>query len=190
MERFNFQNTDIKNLTLITPFYAPDDRGYFSKTFEKSVFAQNGIEFEPYEELRSLSKKGVLRGLHFQHKHAQDKLVSVMSGSVYDIALDLRKGSDTFGEWRGFLLSGMNRKMLYVPKGFAHGFLALEENTLFSYLCGDRYDPDSEDGILFTDPELNIDLTGIANGEIEFITSEKDALNQTLSEFKTRYGGL
>lgn len=190
MERFKFTKTDIEGLTLISPFYAPDGRGYLSKTFEKGSFAENGIDLSPYEELRSLSKKGVIRGLHFQHKHMQDKLVSVVRGSVYDIALDIRKNSPTFGQWRGFLLTAENREMLYIPKGFAHGFLSLEDDTLFSYLCGDRYDPDSEDGILWCDPELKIDLRETFGDGIEFLTSEKDSRNQTLARFKEKYGGL
>ena len=156
MPQFTFQNTSIPGLISIRPFLASDDRGYLSKSFEKSVFASQGIELEPWEELRSCSKKGVLRGLHFQREHSQDKLVQVLCGAVYDVAVDLRKESETFGKWEGFYLTAENKRMVYIPKGFAHGFLALEDNTLFSYLCGDRYDPASDGGIRWNDPQLAI----------------------------------
>lgn len=170
------------------PFYAPDDRGYLSKPFEKSVFAAHGINLDPWEELRSCSKKGVLRGLHFQRRHSQDKLVQVLHGAVYDVAVDLRVGSDTFGQWEGFLLTAENRQMLYIPKGFAHGFLALEDDTLFSYLCGDRYDPDSDGGVRWNDPQLAVQWP--LERVDKLIVSEKDAALPTLADFVAQYGGL
>ncbi len=153
---FEFQTTSIAGLIRICPFAAPDDRGYLSKVFEKSIFAEHGIELYPWEELRSCSHKGVIRGLHFQREYSQDKLVQVLHGAVFDVAVDLRKDSATFGKWEGFTLTAGNRQMIYIPKGFAHGFLALEENTLFSYLCGDRYDPDSDGGIRWDDPDIAV----------------------------------
>ena len=135
----------------------------------------------PWEELRSRSHKGVLRGLHFQRRHSQDKLVQVLHGAVYDAAVDLREGSATFGKWEGFYLTAENRQMLYIPKGFAHGFLALEEDTLFSYLCGDRYDPESDGGIRWNDPQLAV------NWPLErverLIISDKDDALPTLAEY-------
>lgn len=188
MQPFLFQSTNIPNLTLVTPFFAPDDRGYLSKPFEKSAFAAHGIELSPWEELRSCSKKGVLRGLHFQRRHSQDKLVQVLHGAVYDVAVDLREGSATFGQWEGFFLTAENRQMLYIPKGFAHGFLALEDGTLFSYLCGNRYDPESDGGIRWDDPQLDICWPLERVGKI--VQSEKDAALPTLQEFMARYGAL
>lgn len=185
---FSFQKTFICNLIAITPFTATDMRGYFSKIFEKTIFASNGINIAPFEELQSCSKKGVLRGLHFQREHSQDKLVRVLRGEVYDVAVDLREGSDTFGKWKGFYLSAKNRKMLYIPKGFAHGFLALEENTLFSYLCGDQYDPGSDGGIRWNDPQLAVDWP-LERVE-EVILSDKDTALPLLSEFQGKYGAL
>ena len=173
MQKFSFQKTAIPGLTLITPFLAPDSRGYLSKPFEKSVFAEHGIELSPWEELRSFSHKGVLRGLHFQREHSQDKLVQVLHGGVYDVAVDLREGSPTFGKWEGFELTAENRQLLYIPKGFAHGFLALEEDTLFSYLCGDRYDPASDGGIRWNDPRLAVRWP--LDRVEKVILSEKDA---------------
>lgn len=156
MQSFKFEGTSIENLTVITPFYAPDHRGYLTKPFEQAIFAANGISMSPWEELRSYSHKGVLRGLHFQRRHSQDKLVRVLSGEVFDVAVDLRPDSPTFGRWQGFRLSGENRRMLYLPKDFAHGFLVLSQEAVLHYLCGDRYDPDSESGILWNDPGLAI----------------------------------
>lgn len=173
MQKFMFEKTDIENLTWITPFCVPDERGYLTKSFEKTIFAEHGIDLTPWEELRSCSRKGVLRGLHFQRCHSQDKLVQVLHGAVFDVAVDLRQGSPTFGKWEGFYLDAENRKMLYIPKGFAHGFLALEENTLFSYLCGEQYDPESDGGIRWNDPQLNIRWP--LDRVERVIMSEKDA---------------
>ena len=112
MTKFTFYETKIRGLVQIIPFCAEDSRGYFSKPFEKSIFAGHGIELSPWEELRSCSRKGVLRGLHFQRRHSQDKLVHVLRGAVYDVAVDLREGSETFGQWEGVLLTAENRQML------------------------------------------------------------------------------
>lgn len=184
---FQFQQSSINGLVKITPFFAPDKRGFMSKSFEKSIFAAHGITFSPYEELCSCSKKGVLRGLHFQYHHSQDKIVRVLSGAVYDVAVDLRQDSCTFGKWEGFLLSADNRCMLYIPKGFAHGFLALEDNTLFSYLCGEPYDPATDGGILWKDPQLAVDWPV---GQVDsIIMSEKDSSLPTLEEFLKITGG-
>jgi len=188
MNQFAFQQTTIEKLTLITPFYAPDTRGYLSKPYERSILAAHGIEMSLWEELRSFSKKGVLRGMHFQRRHSQDKLVQVLHGAVYDVAVDLREGSNTFGRWEGFYLSAENRQLLYIPKGFAHGFLALEDDTLFSYLCGDRYDPESDGGIRWNDPQLAIQWPLEQIGAP--ILSEKDAALPTLEKFLKRYGPL
>lgn len=184
MQKFLFQATGIENLTLITPLYVQDQRGFFSKTFETSIFAEHGIELSPWEELRSCSKKGVLRGLHIQRRHSQDKLVQVLHGVAYDVAVDLRKDSPTFGSWKSFYLTADNRQMLYIPKGFAHGFLALEDDTLFSYLCGDRYDPESDGGILWNDPDLGVEwpLDRIEH----VIISEKDAALPLLKHFEAQ----
>lgn len=188
MTKFTFYETKIRGLVQITPFCAEDSRGYFSKPFEKSIFARHGIELSPWEELRSCSRKGVLRGLHFQRRHSQDKLVQVLRGAAYDVAVDLREGSETFGQWEGFELTAENRNMLYIPRGFAHGFLALEEDTLFSYLCGDRYDPESDGGIRWNDPQLAVRWP-LERVE-DVILSDKDAALPTLAEFLERYGPL
>ena len=188
MPQFVFKNTSIPGLTLVEPFLASDDRGHLTKPFERFIFSKHGIELSPWEELRSLSKKGVLRGLHFQRRHCQDKLVQVLSGAVYDVAVDLREGSETFGRWEGFTLTAENRQLLYIPKGFAHGFLALEDNTLFSYLCGDRYDPETDGGIRWNDPQLAVRWPV---DQVETtILSDKDAALPMLEEFVHTYGSL
>lgn len=188
MQNLSFHITSIEHLMLIKPMLVLDQRGYFSKVFEKQIFARHNIFMEPHEELLSCSHKGVLRGLHFQREYSQDKLVRVLHGAVYDVAVDLREGSATFGQWEGFFLSSENRSMLYIPKGFAHGFLALEEDTLFSYLCGDRYDPDSDGGILWNDSELNVQWP--LDRVEQVIVSEKDQKLSTFSQFRTQYGAL
>ena len=186
MKPFYFQSTSCPGLTLIEPFHAPDERGYLSKLFEQEVFACNGIVFAPWEQLISCSAKGVVRGLHVQRRHSQDKLVHVLQGAVYDVAVDLRAGSATFGRWEGFYLSAENRRLLYIPRGFAHGFLALQENTLFSYLCGDRYDPQSDGGIRWNDPTLAVSWP---LDQVEtIIVSEKDRCLPMFAEYCTRYG--
>ena len=185
---FAFEQTSMAGLIRVTPFCAEDHRGYLSKPFEKSVFAAHGIHLSPWEELRSCSKKGVLRGLHFQRNHSQDKLVHVLHGAVYDVAVDLREGSETFGKWKGFYLTAENRQMLYIPRGFAHGFLALEDDTLFSYLCGDRYDPASDGGIRWDDPQLAVKWP-LERVE-RIILSDKDAGLPLLADLIGQYGAL
>lgn len=188
MALFKFEQTLIADLMQIIPFRMEDNRGNFSKLFEKSIFFAHGIEFSPWEELRSCSRKGVLRGLHFQRNYSQDKLVHVLHGAVYDVAVDLREGSDTFGKWEGFYLTAENHQMIYIPKGFAHGFLALEDDTLFSYLCGDRYNPESDGGIRWDDPQLAVRWP-LERVE-QLVLSDKDAGLPFLSEFVDRYGAL
>lgn len=187
MKKLKFEKTALEGLRLIQPFFAPDSRGFFTKSFEKDAFCEAGIRFEPWEAFYTHSRKGVLRGLHFQRCHSQDKLVQVLHGAVYDVAVDLRRGSSTFGRWEGFYMTGESRRLLYLPKGFAHGFLALEE-TLFGYLCGDRYDPATDGGILWNDPELAVrwPLEKVER----VIVSEKDAALPSLAVFRAQYGGL
>ncbi len=182
MGSFVLQDTNIEGLRLIAPVFHCDRRGDFSKTFEREAFAAHGVTLNVVEELETSSARNTLRGLHFQRRHSQDKLVRVLSGEVYDVAVDLRPDSGTFGKWRGFALSAENREMLYIPKGFAHGFLARRENTAVHYLCGDRYDPESEDGILWNDPELGIGWP-LDPGEAPLL-SERDQGFQTFWEFK------
>ena len=156
LETFVFEKTTIDGLILVKPQIFTDGRGLLIKTFEQEVFWSNNVPLEPTEELFSNSGKGVLRGIHFQRRFCQDKLIRVPAGAVYDVAVDLRFGSPTFGRWEGFYLTDANQHMLYLPQGFAHGFLSLKENSVLHYLCGGKYDPDSEDGIAWDDPTLAI----------------------------------
>ena len=173
---------------LIEPLFVADARGYTHKIFDRKIFISNGINLEPWEELRTRSRKGVIRGLHFQQRHSQDKLVHAIAGEVYDVVVDLREGSDSFGRWEGFRLTEQNKKMLYIPKGFAHGFLALEENTILSYLIGDQYDPGSDDGVKWNDPDLRIEWP--LDQVEQIILSDRDGKLPSLVDFKKRYGAL
>lgn len=188
MVSFEFMSTSMEGLLEIIPGKYSDDRGSLCKWFEKDAFACNGIRMEPFEEFSTLSKKGVLRGLHFQQKYCQDKLVRVVSGSVYDVAVDLRRDSKTFGNWQGFFLTAEKRNMLYVPKGFAHGFLALDDNTLMNYLCGDRYDAATDSGICYNDPQIAVEWPLYLVHDI--CISDKDRNLPTLSEFLLKFGPL
>ncbi len=174
-----FKTTTLRDAMIIEPKVFRDERGFFTETYSQREFEQNGIKSVFVQDNHSLSvEKGVLRGLHFQKPpHAQAKLVRVVRGKVYDVIVDLRKDSETFGRWEGFELSAENFKMLYVPRGFAHAFCTLEENTEFVYKVDNFYAPESDSGIAWNDPELNIDWP-IA----EPILSEKDAALKPLKE--------
>ena len=158
-----FLKTEIEGLYVIEPRVFEDDRGYFFEAFNEQLFVQNGIDVRFVQDNQSLSQKNVLRGLHFQcPPFAQAKLVSVIEGSVLDIAVDIRKDSPTYGKHCSVVLSSENKKMFFIPEGFAHGFLALEDNTIFSYKCSNFYNKESEDALLWNDPTINIDW-GIEN---------------------------
>ncbi|HOO38408.1 MAG TPA: dTDP-4-dehydrorhamnose 3,5-epimerase [Deltaproteobacteria bacterium] len=154
----NFIETDLKGAYVIQPVIHRDDRGFFVETFNQEMFGRNGIQAGFVQDNYSFSKqKGVLRGLHFQHApHAQTKLVAVMTGSVWDVIIDLRKDSPTFLKWTGVELSSDDMTMLYVPKGFAHGFCTLQENTRVLYKVDAHYAPQADAGIRWDDPDLAI----------------------------------
>lgn len=154
---FTFKKLAIPDLILIEGRKFADERGFFTETYKRSEFIANGIAEEFVQDNFSLSKKGAVRGLHFQlPPHAQGKLIQVLSGRVWDVAVDVRRGSETFGQWVSVELSGDDSKLFYIPAGFAHGFVALEDNTQFLYKCTAEYDKASEGGIRYDDPELNI----------------------------------
>ena len=163
---------DIDGLYVIEPKVFGDERGYFVETYNKQEFAANGLDMEFVQDNQSKSKKGVLRGLHFQKQHPQGKLVRVLSGEVFDVAVDIRKGSDTYGKWFGVVLSEENMKQFYVPEGFAHGYYVLSDTAVFSYKCTDFYHPEDEGGILWNDPEIGIQWP-VEDG-VEVVLSEKD----------------
>ena len=154
---FIFTKTSIPDIISITPKIFDDDRGYFFENFHNSIFTQNNIEQNIVQENFSFSKKHVLRGLHFQKPpKSQAKLVSVTSGEIFDVAVDLRKNSPTFGKWVSEILSSKNHKSLFIPEGFAHGFCVLSETASVLYKINREYSPEHEGGIVWNDPELNI----------------------------------
>jgi len=173
---FIFMKTSMEGLFLIEPDCHFDERGYFIKEFEKGEFLKNGIDIEIYETFESKSHKGTLRGLHFQSKYPQGKLIRVTRGSAFDVAVDLRMNSPTLGRWAGFDLNERNNCVLYIPEGFAHGFLALEDETVITYKCTDRYSKLHDSGILWNDEDLAIKWPlHLIEGELTI--SERDLLH-------------
>ena len=173
MGKFTFTQTEIPGVVVIEPQVFGDDRGYFMETYQKDQFAEAGIDKEFVQDNQSRSTRGVLRGLHFQKNHTQGKLVRVTKGEVYDVAVDCRPHSATFGKWVGVTLSEENKKMFYIPEGFAHGFLVLSDVAEFCYKCTDVYDPTSEGGIPYDDPTVNVQWPDCG---CEHKTSAKDKL--------------
>lgn len=185
MGNFNFTETKIKGVYIIEPKVFGDNRGYFMETYNKEHFAEAGLTMNFVQDNESSSSKGVLRGLHFQTKHTQGKLVRVTKGEVFDVAVDLRKGSPTYGQWEGVVLSAENKKQFYIPEGFAHGFLVLSDHAIFNYKCTDFYCPEGEGGVLWNDPDIGIEwpLEGIDN----IILSEKDKIHPTLKDLNVPF---
>ena len=173
----------LKGLVIIKPKVFEDARGYFFESYNKELFHKHGIKDEFLQDNQSLSQKGVLRGLHFQNPpHAQAKLVRVIEGSVLDVAVDIRKNSPTYGKHLAEVLSAKNKTMLFIPEGFAHGFLVLEDNTIFSYKCSRVYNKESEDAILWNDKSLGINWS-IKNPAL----SEKDRIAKKFKEFESKF---
>ena len=178
MGKITVETCHIEGLKVITPTVFGDSRGYFMETYNYNDYKAAGIPEVFVQDNQSASKKGVLRGLHFQKEYPQDKLVRVVRGEVFDVAVDLREGSATFGQWFGVLLSEENKKQFFIPKGFAHGFLVLSDFAEFAYKCTDFYHPNDEGGLLYNDPEIGVEWP--IPGGMELIMSEKD----------TKWGGL
>lgn len=185
MGNFRFEEQRIKGLYVVETKVFGDERGYFMETYHQQDFEAAGIRECFVQHNQSMSKKNVLRGLHFQIKHPQGKLVRVLKGEIFDVAVDLRGGSPTYGEWFGIVLSEENKKMFYLPPGFAHGFLVLSEEAVFSYLCTDFYHPEDEGGILWNDPALGIKWP-LEEG-IEPILSEKDKIYPSFKDSKITF---
>jgi len=182
---FNFIETKIKDLYIIEPKVFGDNRGYFMESYNKSDFFEAGLTQEFVQDNESKSKKGVLRGLHFQTKHTQGKLVRVTEGEVFDVAVDLRKDSATYGQWEGVTLTSENKKQFYVPEGFAHGFLVLSDIAVFNYKCTDYYAPEFDGGVLWNDEDIAVEwpLEGIK----EILLSEKDKVQKKLKDSKISF---
>lgn len=173
--------TKIKDLLIIEPKIFGDDRGFFYETFQAERYKKAGIKASFVQDNRSRSTKGVLRGLHFQKSKPQGKLVSVTSGEVFDVAVDLRPKSETFGQYESIVLTGQNKLQFYVPPGFAHGFCVLSDTADFQYKCTDYYDPTDESGLHWSDPDLGIDWP-----ILEPLLSEKDMHQPTFSAIKAK----
>ena len=175
MGKFKLIKAPIEGLYIIEPTVFGDNRGFFMESYNRREFEEIGLDMNFVQDNHSRSKKGVLRGLHFQKKHPQGKLVRVIRGKVFDVAVDLRKGSPTFGKWYGIILSDENHLMFYIPEGFAHGFLVLSEEADFFYKCTDFYYPEYDAGIIWNDPDIGIKWSFEEYGIKEPILSEKDS---------------
>ena len=181
MGKITVETCEIEGLKVITPAVFGDARGYFMETYNYNDYKEAGIDQIFVQDNQSASKKGVLRGLHFQIQFPQDKLVHVVSGEVFDVAVDLREGSPTYGQWHGVLLSAENKKQFFIPKNFAHGFLVLSDYAEFAYKCTDFYHPNDEGGIRYDDPDIGVKWP-IPEG-MELIMSEKDTKWDGLKEY-------
>lgn len=171
---------------VIEPHVFLDERGYFMETYNSLDFKKAGINANFVQDNQSKSKKGVLRGLHFQTKNSQGKLVRVIQGEVFDVAVDLRKESKTFGKWYGLILSSEKKNMFYIPENFAHGFLVLSNEAEFTYKCTNFYDPESESGIIWNDPDINI---AWPTKSIEkLVLSKKDKKHGSLKDYEKSLG--
>lgn len=183
MQPFEFQELDLKGAYRIRPFYAADLRGGFVKDYNIDTFRANGIEHQLQEVFYTISKRGVIRAMHFQLVKQQAKLVRCISGHVYDVIADLRPNSPTFGQWRGFDLTGGNQLCLYVPPFFGHGYLVLEDSVV-SYKCGEVFYGPGDSGIMYNDPQLGIQWPfEKIGGEENLIISEKDRHLMSLSDY-------
>ena len=178
MGKFKFEKTSIEGVVVIEPTVFGDERGWFMETYNEQEFKENGIDVQFVQDNQSKSTKGVLRGLHFQTRHPQGKLVRVVKGEVFDVAVDIREDSPTYGKWEGIVLSEDNRKQFFIPAGLAHGFLVLSEEAEFVYKCTDFYDPQGEGGLLWNDETIGIEWP-IEEG-MEIKLSQKIRIIQSL----------
>lgn len=182
MGKINVETCAIEGLKIITPAVFGDERGYFYESYHYEAYREAGITEVFVQDNQSSSRRGVLRGLHFQKQYPQDKLVRVIRGEVFDVAVDLRKGSRTFGKWYGVILSEENKKQFFVPKNFAHGYLVLSDYAEFCYKCSDFYHPGDEGGIVYNDPAIGIDWP--IPEDMELIMLERDQNWDGLEQFK------
>ncbi len=183
MGNFTFNETKIKGVYIIDVKTYGDNRGYFMETYKESDFKDAGLDYNFVQDNQSSSRKGVLRGLHFQRTHPQAKLVRVLKGEVFDVAVDLRKGSPTYGQWVGVVLSEENKRQFMIPRGFAHGFVVMSDYAEFAYKCDELYHPEDEGGIMWNDPAIGIEWPEVG----EIILSEKDKIHSSLSESKIEF---
>ena len=180
---FTFNETEIEGVYIIDVKKYGDNRGYFMETYKESDFNKAGLNYKFIQDNQSKSKAGVLRGLHFQKTFPQAKLVRCLEGEVFDVAVDLRKDSKTYGKWVGCLLSAERGNQFMIPRGFAHGFVVLSETATFAYKCDELYHPEDEGGVMWNDPEIGIEWP--YKGEV--LLSEKDKLHKPLKELKVKF---
>lgn len=183
MSNFIFNETKIKDLFIIDVKTYGDNRGYFMETYKESDFQEAGLNYRFVQDNQSSSVKGVLRGLHYQKNFPQAKLVRVLTGEVFDVAVDLRKDSETYGKWVGVFLSGENKRQFMIPRGFAHGFLVVSEYAEFAYKCDELYHPEDEGGIIWNDPDIAVDWGDVSS----VILSEKDKKHPILKNCKIEF---
>ena len=184
MGKFKKTKTSIEGVYIVEPTVFGDNRGYFMETYNKADFEEIGLNYDFIQDNQSKSKKGVLRGLHFQKKNSQAKLVRCIKGEVFDVAVDLRPGSKTYGKWEGIILTEENKKMFMIPRGFAHGFLVLSDEAEFAYKIDNDYTPEAEGGLAWNDADVAIDWPFGDINPKDLLTSEKDAKWPSLNELK------
>ena len=180
MGNFNFNKTKIDGVYIIETKVFGDSRGYFTETYNKEQFDEAGLNMTFVQDNESKSSKGVLRGLHFQKKHSQGKLVRATKGEVFDVAVDLRTESPTYGQWEGVILNDENKKQFYIPEGFAHGFLVLSDEAVFNYKCTDLYSPEYDGGVMWNDCDINIEWPLDVIESVQL--SEKDKVHPNLKD--------
>ncbi len=185
---FTFTTTEIEGVVIVDAKVYGDRRGYFMETYKRPDFVAGGITCDFVQDNQSSSTRGVLRGLHFQIEHPQAKLVRVLSGSVFDVCVDLRPNSPTWGKWEGVVLSAQNRRQLFIPRGFAHGFLVLSDEAEFSYKCDDIYHPGDEGGLMWNDPQIGVVWPPLdcddAFDASKLVLSDKDLTHPSLSSLQ------
>lgn len=193
MGQIKIQKCPIEGLYIIEPLVHGDDRGYFMETYNQKDMYEAGLNMTFVQDNQSMSKKGVLRGLHYQKKYPQGKLVRVIKGKVFDVAVDLRDGSKTYGQWYGMELSEKNKKQFYIGEGFAHGFLVLSDEAEFCYKCTDFYHPEDEGGLAWNDPDIDIrwpevhgDFNGTPSAKGYFL-QDGTPINLSLKDQKQPY---
>lgn len=183
---FTFTPTSIEGVTIVDAKSYGDARGYFMETYKRPDFVEGGIDVDFVQDNQSASTQGVLRGLHFQIDHPQSKLVRVVEGEVFDVAVDLRPGSPTFGRWEGVVLSAENHRQFFVPRDFAHGFYVMSETAVFCYKCDDVYHPNDEGGLMWNDPSIGVEWPLVEGVELNL--SDKDRIHPSFSEWRTSRG--
>lgn len=183
---FTFTKTAIDGVLVVDNKQYGDARGYFMETYKRPDFVAGGIDVDFVQDNQSSSTQGVLRGLHFQINHPQSKLVRVLEGEVFDVCIDLRPGSPTFGKWEGTLLSAENHRQFFIPKGFAHGFYVLSESAIFAYKCDDVYHPNDEGGLPWDDPDIAVAWPLLEGVPVNL--SEKDRHHQSFAAWRASVG--